>query len=104
MSVSLHSSNGIIVAILSFLYTFQGMNQTVLKAEIILSHMGTQEEHDSLYEQGKFPPPAECFDKAVGSVLDQVLYLLLSAQPHKGLSKGIEFLQGIYYLTSRFRQ
>ncbi|XP_050694797.1 WD repeat-containing protein 17-like isoform X3 [Eriocheir sinensis] len=71
----------------------EGMNQTVLKAEVILSHMGTQEEHDRLYELAKFPPPAECFDKAVGSVLDQVLYLLLSTQPHKGLSKGIEFLQ-----------
>lgn len=78
------------------------MNQTVLKAEVILSHMGTQDEHDSLYELAKFPPPAECFDKAVGSVLDQVLYLLLSTQPHKGLSKGIEFLQGICYITFSF--
>lgn len=84
------------------MFTFQGMNQTVLKAEVILSHMGTQEEHDRLYELAKFPPPAECFDKAVGSVLDQVLYLLLSTQPHKGLSKGIEFLQGIYKLTPSF--
>lgn len=79
------------------------MNQTVLKTEVILSHMGTQEEHDRLYELAKFPPPAECFDRAVGSVLDQVLYLLLSTQPHKGLSKGIEFLQGIYKLTLRLR-
>lgn len=56
--------------------------------------MSTQEEHNSLYELAKFPPPAECFDKAVGAVLDQVLYLLLSTQPHKGLSRGIEFLKG----------
>lgn len=78
------------------MYTFQGVNQTILKAEVILSHTGTQQERDILYETAKFPPPAECFDKAVGSVQDQVLYLLLSTQPQKGISRSIEFLEGIY--------
>ncbi|KAG0722570.1 WD repeat-containing protein 17 [Chionoecetes opilio] len=71
----------------------EGVNQTILKAEVVLSHIGSPEERDHLCELAKFPPSAECFDKAVGSVQDQVLYLLLSTQPHKGLSKGLEFLQ-----------
>ncbi|XP_045113908.1 WD repeat-containing protein 17-like isoform X1 [Portunus trituberculatus] len=71
----------------------EGVNQTILKVEVILSHTGTQQERDTLYESAKFPPPAECFDKAVGSVQDQVLYLLLSTQPQKGISRSIEFLE-----------
>ncbi|KAG7162905.1 WD repeat-containing protein 17-like 1, partial [Homarus americanus] len=48
---------------------------------------------ESLYAYAGFPSSAECSQKAVGPVLDQVLYLLLSAQPHKGLTMGLEFLQ-----------
>nr|XP_053636053.1 WD repeat-containing protein 17-like isoform X1 [Cherax quadricarinatus] len=71
----------------------EGIDQTVLLAEVVLSFIGGHEEQEALYAYAGFPPSAECPEKALGSVLDQVLYMLLSAQPHKGLSKGLEFLQ-----------
>nr|XP_045611784.1 WD repeat-containing protein 17-like [Procambarus clarkii]XP_045611785.1 WD repeat-containing protein 17-like [Procambarus clarkii] len=71
----------------------EGTDKTILQAEVLLSFMGGHEEQEALYAYAGFPPSADCPEKAIGSVLDQVLYLLLSPQPHKGLSKGLEFLQ-----------
>lgn len=79
----------------------QSMNQTVLKAEVILSYLGSHEEREALYAYAGFPPSTDCLDRGrSGLVLEQVLFLLLSPQPHKGLTMALEYLQGkgILYL------
>lgn len=81
----------------------QSMNQTVLKAEVILSYLGSHEEREALYAYAGFPPSTDCLDRGrSGPVLEQVLFLLLSPQPHKGLTMALEYLQGkgirIFYL------
>ncbi|XP_042232869.1 WD repeat-containing protein 17-like isoform X2 [Homarus americanus] len=71
----------------------EGTDRLILQTEVLLSFTGRADERESLYAYAGFPSSAECSQKAVGPVLDQVLYLLLSAQPHKGLTMGLEFLQ-----------
>ncbi|XP_047481224.1 WD repeat-containing protein 17-like [Penaeus chinensis] len=71
----------------------QGTNRTILLAEVLIAFVGGHEERESLYTRAGFPTPVECPEKAIGSILDQVLYLLLSTQPYKGLNKALEFLQ-----------
>ncbi|ROT79673.1 putative WD repeat-containing protein 17 isoform X2, partial [Penaeus vannamei] len=71
----------------------QGTNRTILLAEVLIAFVGGHEERETLYARAGFPTPVECPEKAIGSILDQVLYLLLSTQPYKGLNKALEFLQ-----------
>ncbi|XP_066956128.1 WD repeat-containing protein 17-like isoform X1 [Macrobrachium rosenbergii] len=71
----------------------KGTDSTVLQAEVLISFVGSHEEQESLYTYAEFPSPVECPEKALGPVLDQVMYLLLSTQPYKGLNKALEFLQ-----------
>ena len=66
----------------------------MLQAEVLISFLGSHEEQETLYSYAGFPPPVECPEKALGPVLDQVMYLLLSTQPYKGLNRALEFLQG----------
>lgn len=61
---------------------------------MLIAFVGGHEERETLYARAGFPTPVECPEKAIGSILDQVLYLLLSTQPYKGLNKALEFLQG----------
>ncbi|KAK3876979.1 hypothetical protein Pcinc_018267 [Petrolisthes cinctipes] len=74
----------------------KSMNQTVLKAEVILSYLGSHEEREALYAYAGFPSSTDCLDRGrggVGSVLEQVLFLLLSPQPNKGLTMALQYLQ-----------
>ncbi|KAK7080428.1 hypothetical protein SK128_021778, partial [Halocaridina rubra] len=71
----------------------EGTDRTVLQAEVLISFIGNHEDQETLYNYAGFPPPVECPEKSIGPVLDQVMYLLLSTQPYKGLNKALEFLQ-----------
>ncbi|CAL4172943.1 unnamed protein product, partial [Meganyctiphanes norvegica] len=70
-----------------------GIDQNLLVGEVLISFVGGHEEREAIHAYAKFPPPIDCPQLAEGNIQDQVLYNMLSTQPHKGLIIAMEYLK-----------
>ena len=67
---------------------------------MLLSCTGTDEEKESLHKYAGFPPPSECYQLASGNNINQILYLLVSNEPQRGFTRGLDYIIGNFIFNT----